>query len=56
MALKKAMELVEKGSECELDEGLELELNSLDWIFSTKDALVGLESIINRTRPQFAGK
>lgn len=56
LALKKAMELVEEGSFLDLDKGLELELDSLNWIFSTKDALVGLESIIERKRPEFFGE
>ena len=37
-------------------EGLKIELKHLEEIFSTQDALEGLNSIIFRKKPEFKGK
>ncbi|MBT3982772.1 MAG: hypothetical protein HOE90_15540 [Bacteriovoracaceae bacterium] len=56
LALEKAMELVGRGEGVSLEEGLQCEIDSLEWIFSTSDALLGLESVINREKVQFLGR
>jgi enoyl-CoA hydratase / 3-hydroxyacyl-CoA dehydrogenase len=56
LALRKAMELIQIGSSLELDDALQLELESLKLIFSTKDAYAGLSAIINGKSPQFTGE
>ncbi|MEK7692036.1 MAG: enoyl-CoA hydratase/isomerase family protein, partial [Bdellovibrionota bacterium] len=56
LALQIAMRLIDQGSTVTLAEGLKLELSHLDRIFSTEDARTGLESVLNRSRPEFKGK
>jgi len=56
IAIKLANKIIDEGSSLELKDGLELELNNLSKIFSTEDALEGLQSIIKRQRPNFKGK
>ncbi len=56
LALKKSMQLIDQGAELSLTAALQLELDGLYEIFSTKDALEGLSSIENNTRPQFIGE
>jgi enoyl-CoA hydratase/3-hydroxyacyl-CoA dehydrogenase len=56
IAIKLANDLIDQGNNLELSKGLELELNNLSKIFSTQDALEGLNSIIKRQRPNFKGK
>lgn len=56
LALRKSMELIDAGEKLNIDEALKLELQSLNWIFSTADAKAGLESVIKRARPVFSGK
>jgi enoyl-CoA hydratase/3-hydroxyacyl-CoA dehydrogenase len=56
LALKKAMELIDEGEKLGIDDALQLELKSLNWIFKTKDARVGLGSIIKRERPVYKGE
>jgi len=55
LALARSMELIDKGAPLELDQALKLEMDSLDWIFSTKDAFEGLCSLIQKKRPQYKG-
>lgn len=55
LALARSMELIDKGAPLELDQALKLEMDSLEWIFSTKDALEGLSSLIEKKRPQYKG-
>jgi len=55
IAIKLANKIIDEGSKLGLDKGLELELNYLSEIFSTKDALEGLSSVIKRKRPEFQG-
>ncbi len=52
IALRITEELIEKGEEAGLDAGLALELENLDRIFRSKDALTGLTSL-GRGRPEF---
>jgi len=56
LAIKLANKIIDEGSRLELNKGLELELSHLSEIFSTEDALEGLNSVINRQRPSFKGK
>jgi enoyl-CoA hydratase/3-hydroxyacyl-CoA dehydrogenase len=56
LAIKLANQIIDEGSQLELNEGLEIELNHLSEIFSTEDALEGLNSVIKRQRPAFKGK
>ncbi len=56
LALTRSMQLIEQGAELSLIAALQLELDGLYEIFSTQDALEGLSSVINNTRPQFTGK
>lgn len=56
IAIKLANRIIDEGSKLELNKGLELELNYLSEIFSTKDALEGLNSVIKRKRPEFQGR
>ncbi|MBK9214726.1 MAG: 3-hydroxyacyl-CoA dehydrogenase/enoyl-CoA hydratase family protein [Chloracidobacterium sp.] len=55
IALKTAMRLVDEGGELALEDALKLELRGLKQIFSTKDAQIGLSSIITGKRPEFIG-
>ncbi len=56
LAIKLANKIIDEGSQVNLNEGLEIELNHLGEIFSTQDALEGLNSVITRKRPEFKGK
>ncbi len=56
LALKKAMELIEEGADKDLEEALQLELDGLRWMFSTKDALAGLAAVINRQAVTYKGE
>jgi len=55
IALRLAAELIDRGAELPLDEGLRLELAHLQEIFSTKDAYEGLSSL-GRKPPVFEGR
>ncbi len=55
LALKKAMELIDEGADRALDQALQLELDGLNWMFSTQDALAGLSAVINRQRVEYQG-
>jgi enoyl-CoA hydratase/3-hydroxyacyl-CoA dehydrogenase len=56
IALKLANDIIDKGSELDLKEGLQLELDGLKEIFSTDDAYEGLKSVLERRRPKFEGE
>jgi enoyl-CoA hydratase/3-hydroxyacyl-CoA dehydrogenase len=56
LAIKFANKIIDEGSQLDLSKGLELELNHLQDIFSTQDALEGLNSVIMRQRPVYKGK
>jgi enoyl-CoA hydratase/3-hydroxyacyl-CoA dehydrogenase len=56
LAIKIANKVIDEGSQLDLKEGLEIELSHLAEIFSTQDALEGLNSVIMRKRPEFKGE
>lgn len=56
LAIKLANKVIDEGSQLDLKKGLEVELFHLREIFSTQDALEGLNSVIVRKRPEFKGK
>ncbi len=56
MALKIAMNLVDKGFAMDLQDGLQLELDGLQAIFASEDARIGLTSILTGEKPNFIGK
>lgn len=56
LAIKLANKIIDEGSRLDLNEGLEVELSHLSEIFSTQDALEGLNSVVKRRRPAFKGK
>ena len=56
LAIKLANKIIDDGSRLDLNEGLDLELSHLSEIFSTQDALEGLNSVVMRQRPAFKGK
>ena len=56
IAIKLANKIIDEGSSVDLKKGLDIELSYLKDIFSTQDALEGLNSIIKRQRPNFKGK
>jgi enoyl-CoA hydratase/3-hydroxyacyl-CoA dehydrogenase len=55
-AIRIANKLIDEGSSLDLKDGLQMELDHLVEIFSTKDALEGLKSVIERRRPSFTGE
>jgi enoyl-CoA hydratase/3-hydroxyacyl-CoA dehydrogenase len=55
-AIRIANKLIDEGGPLDLKDGLQMELDHLIEIFSTKDALEGLKSVIERRRPTFTGK
>jgi len=56
LAIKLANQVIDEGSRLDLTKGLEIELSHLPEIFSTKDALEGLTSVIKKQRPTFKGQ
>jgi len=56
IAIKLANRIIDEGSHLNLNDGLEFELSHLLEIFSTQDALEGLNSVVMRRRPTFTGK
>ena len=56
VAIKLANQIIDEGAQLELKDGLKKELESLPKIFSSKDALEGLKSVIERRRPSFTGE
>jgi enoyl-CoA hydratase/3-hydroxyacyl-CoA dehydrogenase len=55
VALRVAAELIDRGADRPLEEGLQMELERLDAIFSTRDAYEGLSSL-GRRAPVFEGR
>jgi len=53
VAMKVAMNLIDQGSCLDLQDGLQLELDSLTAIFATQDARTGLESILGGKKPSY---
>lgn len=56
VALKFANELIDATSETNLSAGLQMELDKLDDIFSTVDALEGLSALIEGRKPSYSGQ
>jgi len=56
LAIKLVNKIIDEGSRLDLKDGLELELGHLSEIFSTQDALEGLNSVAMKRRPTFKGK
>jgi len=55
VALREACRLIAEGAELDLEHALQLELDALQHIFSTTDALTGLKSVSGRERPSWVG-
>jgi len=55
VALREACRLIEEGATLELEQALQLELDALAGIFSTRDALTGLKSVTSREKPSWVG-
>lgn len=56
LALRAAMRLMDQGATMDLTAALRLELDGATALFSTADALAGLSSVLDGTRPQFTGR
>jgi enoyl-CoA hydratase/3-hydroxyacyl-CoA dehydrogenase len=56
LAVRWAGEIMDQGSKLPLEQGLKLELDRLEDMFKTKDALEGLSSLVERRRPQFTAE
>jgi enoyl-CoA hydratase / 3-hydroxyacyl-CoA dehydrogenase len=56
LALETAARLVDEGAALPLRKGLDLELQALEGIFASEDALIGLRSVLNRERPSWTGR
>ena len=56
LALKLAAKIMDEGAKMPLPDALKLDLKYLKQIFSTKDALEGLSSVLERRRPSFSGE
>lgn len=56
LALQQAMRLIGEGRELPLERALNLELEGLERIFATRDARIGLQSVIDRCKPSFNGE
>ena len=55
LAVKAAMKMIDQGENMDLDAALKLELEAVSKIFETKDAQIGLSSIMTKSRPEFTG-
>ena len=55
IALSMASDLLDTATRSDLNSGLESELQGLDSIFSTHDALEGLSALIEGRRPEYSG-
>ncbi len=55
LALRMANDIIEQQTSLSIKEGIELELRHLKQIFSTADALEGLQASLERRRPVFKG-
>ncbi len=53
IAIKMASQLINESTKTNLDAGLQLELDRLETIFSTKDALEGLSALVESRRPSY---
>jgi enoyl-CoA hydratase / 3-hydroxyacyl-CoA dehydrogenase len=55
LALIEAMGLVDRGETKDINAAIELELEGTRKVFASKDAAIGLKSILTRTKPEFTG-
>lgn len=55
LALAKAMQLIDEGTELKLEDALALELKSLGAVFATQDARAGLSGALKREPVRFTG-
>ena len=55
VSVRLASDLLDKALATDLQSGLQLELDSLDAIFSTTDAREGLSALIEGRRPEYTG-
>jgi enoyl-CoA hydratase / 3-hydroxyacyl-CoA dehydrogenase len=55
IALKMADEIIDAQEKASIQKGIEIELGYLEKIFSTADALEGLQSTLEKRRPSFKG-
>jgi len=55
LALVKAMQLIDEGTELKLEDALALELKSLGGVFATQDARAGLSGALKREPVRFTG-
>ena len=55
LALVKAMQLIDEGTELKLEDALALELRSLGGVFATQDARAGLSGALKREPVRFTG-
>lgn len=55
VALAEAARLIDEGAALDLEQALQLELDALSGIFSTRDALTGLRSVSSREKPDWIG-
>ena len=56
IGLRMASDLIEATAKTDLKSGLQLELDGLNTIFSTKDALEGLSALIENRRPTYTNE
>jgi enoyl-CoA hydratase/3-hydroxyacyl-CoA dehydrogenase len=56
LALRYAEEIIDGGAGLPLVEGLDLELEHLEAVFQSEDALAGMKSVGGTDRPQFKGR
>ena len=56
IAIRQAKSAINKGSEMDLNTGLDFEVESVSMTFSTKDKDEGMKAFIERRKPKFQGK
>ena len=56
IGLRMASDLIDATAKTDLNAGLQLELDGLNTIFSTKDALEGLSALIENRRPTYTNE
>jgi enoyl-CoA hydratase/3-hydroxyacyl-CoA dehydrogenase len=56
LALRIAMDLIDSGERCSLDEALQRELSRVLDVFFTQDASIGLQSVLLKSKPVFTGR
>ncbi len=56
IAVSQAKQVINKGLEVDLSEGLNMELDSIAIAFNTEDKKEGMEAFVQRRKPEFKGK